>query len=361
MDANSKQERYNMPEDIEEIKSEIEDSISDIEEYRIIPYPADYTLKGLYDKWVANELVIPKYQRQYVWQLYQASRLIESFLMGLPVPGIFLYKEPETQILSIIDGHQRLKTVFGFFEGIFPPSEKAFRLRGISSKWDGSAFKELENRDQIKLRDSVLRATIVEQIDPDDDSSVFHIFERLNTGGTSLTAQEIRNCIYRGKFNDFLNAINENKDWREIFGKQGPDNRMRDVELILRFLALYYEGDNYTKSMKEFLNKFMKSNKEGQKVALEEINRIFSATMKNILEFLGSRPFNIRTGLNAAVFDSVSVAFANNIRAIPKNITRRYEELKKDNAFIDCITDHTTDVDVVKGRIALANKFLFPQ
>lgn len=353
-----------MPDDIEEdgiekIESEVEDSIADIEEYRIIPYPADYTLKVLYDKWNSNELVIPKYQRQFVWQLYQASRLIESFLMGLPVPGIFLYKEPETQILSIIDGHQRLVTVFGFIDGIFPVGEKVFRLRRVSRKWEGKTFRELESRDQIKFRDSVLRATIVEQIDPDDDSSVFHIFERLNTGGTSLTAQEIRNCIYRGKFNDFLNAINENKDWREIFGKQGSDNRMRDVELILRFLALYYKGDNYTKSMKEFLNKFMKSNREGQKVALEEIKHIFSATMKNILEFLGSRPFNIRTGLNAAVFDSVSVAFADNIEAIPKNIKEKYEKLINDHEFIDCTTDHTTDVDVVKSRRERAISILF--
>ncbi len=161
---------------IENIRSEVEDQESDLAPYRIVSYPADYTLKGLHDKWRAAEIEIPPFQRQYVWTLTQASRLIESFLLGLPVPGIFFYKDQDSQRLLVIDGQQRLKTVFGYFDGRIPESRQKFTLRGVRPEWEGRLYSDLDEPDQIRLRDSVLRATIVDQLDPKDNYSVFHIF-----------------------------------------------------------------------------------------------------------------------------------------------------------------------------------------
>src|SRR3972149_4730358 len=203
---------------LERIKSELEDERSEVALYKIIPYPADYTLQGLHDKWKERNIIIRPFQRQFVWTVLQASRLIESFLLGLPVPGIFLYKEPETGELVVIDGQQRLRSIFSFFEGEWPDSKIPFRLREVQRQWEGKLFSELKTVDQQRLKDSVLRATIVEQLDPKDNSSTFHIFERLNTGGTSLKPQEVRNCIYSGPFNDLLQKLNANREWRKIVG-----------------------------------------------------------------------------------------------------------------------------------------------
>ena len=99
---------------IENIRSEVEDQESDLAPYRIVSYPADYTLKGLHDKWRAAEIEIPPFQRQYVWTLTQASRLIESFLLGLPVPGIFFYRDQDSQRLLVIDGPNLKPRWFGY-------------------------------------------------------------------------------------------------------------------------------------------------------------------------------------------------------------------------------------------------------
>src|SRR5204862_4091150 len=112
-----------------------------------------------------------------------------------------------------------------------------------------------------RLKNSVLRAFIMKQIHPADDTSILEIFERLNTGGMILQGQEIRNCIYEGTFNELLKKLNTNNNWRKIVGTPTEDKRMRDVELILRFLALFYNVENYNKPMKMFLHKFMLTNR----------------------------------------------------------------------------------------------------
>ncbi|MBI3811806.1 MAG: DUF262 domain-containing protein [Nitrospirae bacterium] len=203
---------------LEKLASEIEDEYSDSSPYKIISFPADFTLKGLHEKFISKEIIVPQFQRQYVWNIERASKLIESFLLGLPVPGIFLYREKNSQKLMVIDGQQRLKSIFGFLNGKFPDTNNRFCLKSVRTTWNGKSYEKLEESDQIKLRDSVLRAIIIEQIDPADHSSMFHIFERLNTGGMSLRPQEVRNCIHQGPLNDLLNKLNQYKPWREIVG-----------------------------------------------------------------------------------------------------------------------------------------------
>jgi hypothetical protein len=344
---------------LERIPSEVEDEFSDTSPYRILSFPADFTLKGLHDKFLADEIVIPPFQRQYVWNVERASKLIESFLLGLPVPGVFLYREKKSQKLIVIDGQQRLVSVFGFFDGKFPTTGKRFYLKGVRPTWDGKTYAKLADADQIRLRDSVLRATIIEQVDPADHSSMFHIFERLNTGGVSLRPQEIRNCIHQGSFNDLLKTLNGLDVWRDIVGSEKADKRMRDIELILRFLALLYEHQNYRKPMKDFISDFMARNKEASKSKLEEFKEVFISTVDKVRESLGRRPFHIKAGLNAAVFDSVMVAFGTGKSKNPSDIKSRYKALLENEAYESYISTATTDVDTVKARIALASQKLF--
>ncbi|MCH7986128.1 MAG: DUF262 domain-containing protein [Acidobacteria bacterium] len=348
-----------MPLKLERIQSELGDEQSQLAPYKIVSYPADYTLQGLYDKWKEPSIQIPPFQRQYVWTLLQASRLIESFLLGLPVPGIFFYKDKSRGDLVLIDGQQRLRSVFSFFEGRLPDAKGKFRLKGVQPEWEGKLYTELRKKDQRGFKDSVLRATIVDQVDPKDNSSIFHIFERLNTGGTSLKPQEVRNCIYSGPFNDLLLELNRAKKWRRIVGALHMDKRMRDVELILRFLALTQARSQYSKPMKNFLSDFMHGKRFASQKGLSSDGRMFKDTVDQVVECLGRKPFHIRAGLNAAVYDSVMTSFALTRKKTPRSIKSRYESLLNNESFQTYVSSSTTDVDVVKKRIALARRRLF--
>lgn len=344
--------------EIEAIESEQTDEDAGPVEYEIASYPADFTLKGLYEKWQAKNMLLPPFQRQFVWTLKQSSRLVESFLLGLPVPAVFLYKERTSQKFLVIDGQQRLLSVFFFFSGKFP-GDRIFRLKDLRTHWDQKTFDELSEPDKLKLEDAVLRATIVSQLDPKDDSSIYHVFERLNTGSVQLTNQEVRNCVYWGKFNELMKELNNMSAWRELLSKTGLDPRQKDIELILRCLALHYEFDKYEKPMKEFLNKFMGRHRDPSDDSLLQIKALFTETCTRIPQTLGSKPFHIKAGLNTAVLDAVFVAFAANIASTPSDIAERYDSLKANKDFNDAVSAGTTDVDTVKKRIELAKKYLF--
>lgn len=340
---------------IEEIPSEKEDEETPLPIYKIASYPADPTLEVIYQKWQRKEMLIQSFQRGWVWKPPQASRLIDSFLIGLPVPAIFVYKEPVTQKWIIIDGQQRLRTICGYFDGKLPDGND-FYLRGVSQQWEGKYFKDLNEGDQRRFRDSVLRVIIVEQQDPKDDTSIYHIFERLNTGGTPLSAQEIRNCVSHGPFNDFIRELNKNSKWREITGTTYPDVRMKDVELIVRFLALSESGESYDKPMKKFLNAYMQHHKTEKKK--EPYNTLFLNTIDKVVGSLGPRPFHIKRGINIAVYDSVMIAFSQATK-IPKDIKDRFTKLRGIQGYDEAISVHTTDKDKVLTRIKLAREILF--
>jgi hypothetical protein len=350
---------------IEQIDSEKEDYLSSPPEYRILTYPADFTLQVLHLKMQAGDIDIPTFQRGFVWNQAKASKLIESFLMGLPVPPVFLYSESSTKKLLVIDGQQRLKSIRYFFEGYFGEPVRGkrhvFKLRTLNekSKWFNRAYDDLTDEERRDFDNKVLRAFIVEQLDPQDNTSVYHIFERLNTGGTLLNNQEIRNSLYHGKLNELLKELNLDSDWRLIVGKAVPDNRQRDTELILRFVSLYYDIDKYQKPMKDFMNDFMAKHTNPESQMIENTKLVFRRTCEAVREHLGTKPFHVRAGLNTAVFDSVFVNFAKNMDHIPGNVRERYRKLIEREDYYKLTRDATTDVNVVNDRLELVRDALF--
>ncbi len=354
---------------LEEIPSEVEDRESEPAGFEIVTYPTDFTLEGLVTKYKRGAILVPGFQRKFVWTIKQASRLIESFLLGLPVPAIFLYTDAKNENKQlVVDGQQRLMSIVYFFDGYFGEESKGrrtvFDLKGLNeespySKKTYNKLKEIDEAAYNKLNDAVLRAFVIKQLNPRTDSSVYPIFERLNTGGTQLVGQEIRNCIYHGPLNDLLNEMNGYDNWRQLFGKSGEDKRQRDVELILRFLALYHNADTYTKPMKTFLSEFMDNNRKPSDDRLREMKRLFETTMDAVLDKLGTKPFHIKAGLNAAAFDSVAVGFAKHADNIPDDIAGRYRSLLENEDFINSISTATTDTLVVAQRMSVARRKLF--
>jgi hypothetical protein len=302
---------------------------------------------------------VPKFQRGYVWSANQASRFVESLLLGLPVPGIFLSKEKESQKLLVIDGQQRLRTLQYFYDGIFEPTENKFALKKVQKPFLGETYKSLAEEDRRRLDDSILHATIVHQDQPsDDDSSIYEIFERLNTGGVRLSPQEIRTCIYHGELVDLLRQLNEVPSWRTIYGP--PSSRMRDQELILRFLALRF-GGLYIEYMAAFLNTYAGSNRHLQRQGAEETTRAFAETIDLAYGALGTSAFRPRGPLNAAVFDAVMVGLARRLDQGPvavggEEVKGRYDDLLSNQEFINATETGTAHQESVEVRLTRATE-----
>lgn len=349
-----------------ENEDELEDEIDNEEleiaifKYSITSYGADYPVDSLVKRLRDGSIFIPSFQRGYIWNLSDASGFIESLLLGLPVPGIFLGKEDDTQKLLVIDGQQRLKSLEFFYNGIFQPLQKTFALQGVQKRFQGLTYKTLEDEDRLRLDDSIIHATVVRQDVPsDDDSSIYYIFERLNTRGRRLHPQEIRASIFHGAFNDLLDELNTNQLWRQIYGKPSP--RLKDQELILRFFALYYDWKTYERPMKEFLNQFMGANKRLKKYSKETLEALFSSTIALAHECLGDKAFKPEKALNAAVFDAVMVGLAKRLckGAIKDTgpVKKNYEALLKNAEFKDAYERSTSNEEKISQRIELAINF----
>ena len=348
----------------DELEIEPETDESPYVEYDISVSPSDPTLELLAQQIGRDDIIIPFYQRKFVWKIEQASKLIESFLMGLPVPQVFLYVNSEDQ-LEVIDGQQRLMSVKYFFDGFFGEEDnkgnrKVFKLKGLSqrSEYNGKTFEELEPRDKRKLRNATLRAINIKQLQPKGGGdSVFHIFERLNTGGTQLRPQEIRNAVYRGPIVDALQRLNANAAWQNILGLKAPDKNQKDVELVLRLFSLFKCWPNYEKPMLRYLNTSMKDNAAFSSENAIEFESQFIYTVELINAVL-ERPFRPKRVINSAVLEAVMIAVMESDVMTPEKLLSGYKALLLKEDFLHYISGPTTDTLVLKERIRIAKSTL---
>lgn len=362
------------------IPAEKEDSYSNDDLYNISSYGADLSFRELISMYEEDELLKPELQRKYVWEKPEASRFIESILLGLPIPSVFLANTQNEKKL-IIDGYQRIMTVFDFVKGIWSKDKKVFKLSNtekINKRWRGKAFSELSDTEQRKIRSTTIHAIIFEQKSPnDDDTSLFQVFERINTSGRTLMPQEIRNCVYQGDFNTSLFKMNKNLNWRNLFGSLEEDTRMRDLEFILRFLAL---DTKYIKtkvkgkiSLKKYLNEFMGSKNSQNSIIISDRESKFAKVMTFIRENIGENAFynvqkddptKIRKRFYPTIFDALCVAVAIGLREKGDELNISDLESKRiallqDEDFRMYTTEGTMDIEHVHGRINLTLKYMF--
>lgn len=327
-------------------------------EYSITSYGADFDVEGLVRRLNSHAIVVPRFQRGYVWRIYDASRFIESLLLGLPVPAVFLAREEGDQRLLVIDGQQRLLSLQFFYDGRFADG-KPFVLRRVHSRYEGKSYNTLDDRDRRKLDDSLIHAIIVKQEGPVESAptSIFHIFERLNTGGVPLNAQEIRSAVYHGPFSDMLAELNADQNWRDLFGP--VSNRMRDQELILSFFALLAESGIYHRPMKEFLNWFMFRSRNLNDKGRAKMAGCFRATVAAINEGIGTDAFKPLRTLNSAMCDSLMIAVARRLEQRPIDhpnlLKMHYDNLLQSAEFLSAITSSTTNEDSVCERLKQAS------
>ncbi len=341
-----------------------DDDIGLPEKYEITSFGADYDVDGIVKRISRGDIIIPEFQREYVWTQSEASRFIESLLLGLPVPGVFFAKESESGKFQVIDGQQRLRSLEFFYSGYFNPSKDSkkrtvFTLQKVQRKYEGLTYEDLGDKDRRTLDDSIIHATIVKQDSPEDDNtSTYHVFERLNNGGQRLTAQEIRSAIYHGKLLDAVRELNSDDHWRRAFGGR-KNRRLKDQELVLRFLALYFDGAKYERPMKEFLNRFAKKHIKASDQFIETCKDIFLETIR-VIDSSIERPFRPERALNAAVLDSVMVGLARRISVKGEpdvdRLRASYASLLGNKEYLALISRSTSDEANVHRRIELSEE-----
>ncbi len=347
------------------------DDASEITEFRygITAYGADYPVDALVKRLNSEEIIVPTFdpdrstddvqgfQRRFVWNKPQSDRFVESLLLGLPVPGVFLVVQDDGRLL-VLDGQQRLRTLQTFYQGLW--GARQYRLERVQEEFNGKTYESLDPEDRRRLDNSIIHATIVRQDEPSNDqSSVYMIFERLNTGGTSLQPQEIRVALYGGRFIEFLRHINEFEPWRRIYGPKSK--RLKDQELILRFFALLYRMDSYRRPMKDFLNKYLSDNRNLRSQDEQSIKAIFEQTITAILEGVGKRAFRPQRALNAAIMDCMMVGVANRILNKGRisdfeDLGKAYDALITDEDFLEAVESGTTDERNVQARLAATTR-----
>lgn len=313
-----------------------------------VNYGADYTLETIAQYVKNGDIVVqPGFQRRSVWDKKKASKLIESFLLGYPVPNILLGRPQDGDKMEVIDGQQRILAISSYLKGTF--KETIFKLTGdIEDKYLNKTFEDLEEVDQRRLRNQILKATILVYSDDQPDLK-FSAFQRINTGSVTLTQQEIRNCIYGGSLNNFLHELNKMQEWR-VYLSPKPDSRMRDEETLLRFFAALYNRLNYQKPMTKFLNDFMRDNQNADEETLDSWSKIFTNTLSVIkVNYNGNNPFSLTQGsrqLSRATFEAVSVTVAELINGGKKDFkdfTEKHAKLLSDEEFIENANTHTSD------------------
>jgi hypothetical protein len=341
-------------------------------DYDITSSPNDFNITTIVDFVNRGTFLIPGFQRNYVWDIKRASRLIESLLVGLPIPQLFLYEEKRNSFL-VIDGQQRLMSIYYFIRGRFPKRTKRGELRRIMaeqktipasvmendayfdkfnldlktrdgralSPFNGKNYQTLEDQSVLDLR--TVRNIVIKQTAPDEEraSSVFEIFNRLNTGGVNLRPQEIRSSLYHSDFTEILHRVNLNPVWRRIIRLPEPDLHQKDVEILLRVFALVVDGDSYREPMSGFLNKFARKARgiTGNNLPLAEgifttfFDRISTLTPQDFEGAVGR--FNIaafEAVFRAACTDAMQAGDPNAVHAVS---AAQMAALKADTRFFE--------------------------
>jgi hypothetical protein len=331
----------------------------------------DYDVEGLVRRLQRDEIKIPNFghgdeslellgfQRGFVWRRPQMDRFIESLLLGFPIPGIMLVQQLDKRYL-VLDGQQRLRTLQAFYEGTH--AGKVFSLENVALEFKGLTYKTLSPQQRRTIDNTFIQATIV-RTDGSRESleSVYQVFERLNSGGTQLTAHEIRIALYPGPMIDFLAELNSDDNWRAIYGASSP--RLRDQELILRILALFFRENEYSTPLKGFLNDFVNEHRDLTKLDTDRVRTRFRDA-GSILAPAGARSTARRAGqrINAAMLEAIYVGAMRRLEAgdsLSEERTRSaLAELAENTAMVEAASGSTANEEKVRRRLQLASQAL---
>lgn len=329
----------------------------------------DVSFNELYDMYQNNELTIsPDYQRLFRWEEEKQSRFVESLILEMPVPPIFVI-ETDDGVYELIDGLQRISSYLHFRGEKLGKTEDEFLvLRGcdIVDDLNGLTFNKLPKALQIKIKRSFVRMEVIKK--ESEISLKYHMFKRLNTGGELLSAQEIRNCTIRllgSNGINFLEECSKNYDFKTVINRV-PDEKINtryDQELILRFFAIKNDIENYKYPVTEYFTRYLEKITIGtDSFEYEKEKAIFEKTFKFINENWGEEAFSGKTASGISrnefvlyYFDGIAISLASLIERIEKSdcIQQVVEGINSIKYGNELQSYKTGSVNGVKARIKL--------
>jgi hypothetical protein len=343
---------------------------------KIVWQAKDFSIREFLSMKQDGELTLqPDYQRNFVASAQIASRLVESILLDVPIPVIYLAEEKDGSF-SVIDGQQRLTSFLSFLDGKFPNGSE-FRLSGLKvlSDLNRKKYTDLDKDLQTKIKTTTLHSIIIKKESNEDIK--FEIFERLNTGSTKLNEDEIRNTVYRGEYIKLLAELSENSTFNQLVQKDNFKNRMIYRGMILRFLALSEKSYlNYKSSMKQFCNKELRDNRNLSNEKRTEYKNRFEHCLDLVKTVYGENAFRrylpggqgesgkwVSKQINMALFDLQMVGFVNYSKnQILSNADFIREGLLElminDQKFQELIGYKTSDTDNVIKRFKIYMEML---
>ena len=351
----------------DELDSEEQDDLEG--KRRIYTEQGDPEIDSLHKRFLKGRLnVQPEFQRQFVWDKVKSSRLIESALLDIPIPIIYLSEDKDGKE-NVIDGQQRLTSFFSFIDGKLPNNSE-FKLSGLKvyTELNGKRFNQLSEDLQEKI--TTYKVRVIKFKKESDGDLQFEIFARLNTGSVPLNDQELRNCVYRGRFNDVIIELSQDKDFKYLLGIATPDRRMKDRELVLRFASFYfYTYLNYNAPIRKFLNDSMEKYRNISPSDEQRLRSAFKNTTQIVKSLLDKNAFKRfyrgdeknRNGkweaqkFNVSLFDILMYSFATEDKnTVFQNLDRIREALidlmTNDQDFIDSIELSTSSKKAVTTR-----------
>jgi hypothetical protein len=318
------------------------------------------TIFELLRKYDNGRLIIdPDFQRNRVWKLDQKSKFIESVILNFPLPPWYLNQTKEGKLI-IVDGLQRTTALHEFVNDKFNLSglEALTKLNGYTF----SELKELPGDYETRIEDKKLYIYLIKPSVP--VKVVYDIFNRVNTGGTKLERQEVRNCIFSGKSTKLLKQLSEKEYFIKAIAKGVSPKRMKDREVILRYLAFKlfdYEKD-YQGDMSDFVERAMKKINLMDEREIELLKNDFERVMNLTFNFFGPINFRYRGRINIAIFESVCYFFYarsdNFLEAHKKSIQENFIKLLENPEYLDAIRSSTSSKSKVITRFKLAQDIL---
>jgi uncharacterized protein with ParB-like and HNH nuclease domain len=325
------------------------------QERRLVSFDIyDMSVKQLLDMVATSSIdIAPDYQRQFVWNEERQSIFIESVFLGIPIPSLFMATNKDAT-WELVDGVQRLSTIINFCGSADArkqiDSEKHLKLQGLEklNTFNGFRFEDLPKSLQLTFELRPIRVTTLN--DKSDLDVRFDLFERLNTGGVILQPQEIRNCVYRGPFNDLIKEFAGNEDFNHVVRlKSGSQSNGTREEFVLRFFAYLINSDNFDHSVREFLNDFMKE-KNKQMPKASELD-LFVKTFKYLAQELPEGIARNRSTTPANLYEAIAVGTALAIASKKKLKKNVISKLLTDATLRTYTTGATNSRKMVKNRI----------
>lgn len=314
----------------------------------------------------------PNWQRDFVWDQKKASKLVESVLINVPLPAIYL-DEDINGVLTVIDGQQRLTSLIAYIEGRFENSRNEFvdfQLKGLEvlSDLEGKKFSELDISQKRKIRNTVIRSLVIEHRSHPDIK--FEIFERLNTGAVKLNDDELRNSVYRGTYNDLLKELSKNEIFQKLLDRPQFHKRMIDRGMILRFFSFWKKTYlHYKPPIKQFINHEIAQNRNISEEDMSKYRKVFLNSIEMVKIVFGDKAFRrfvpgsegnmcgkwATTRINMALFDIVMWGFTRYEKSqiIPKADAIKEELIylmSNDQEFINSIMIQTSSSEEVNRR-----------